>query len=536
MDIGDNANLVLATLAIYFAAIIALGVFYSRKANSSEDFILASHSLSTPFVTGSVVATWLGGAVILGGAKEAYIGGFQAIVWDPWSPMLTLLFSGFFLVRVFRRSRFMTAIDFFNSRYDRQIGMTGMTVNMLAYVSWIAAQLLSLGVLINTVTDLGLVDATLLGAGIILTISLTGGLWALSRSDMLAFIILTVVLLAVLPYALGAVGGTTAFIEKAGSLDGTPPFSLFYTSEPNSAGEPAGFAGYLGILGLFYMLAAWFSVAVGDLGGSVLTARALAARDETTATRGFVFGGLIYLLLGMVPVIVGMCVFILRADFPEAQLDFIFPWFVHHYVPDWIAVMFFVAAASAIISTAGDTVLTSGALLGYTVLKALRPETTDRQHLLATRIAMLCFTATGLAFGLGMGNLYNLLVFAGAVSFPVIAATFVCGILWKKANVTGAWASILTGAVSWVTLVFVFLPLVDGETWDAIYIASVPAFACSLVALIVVSLLTQKSCPPRPIRDVDGNDISDTPLFGWRRAQAPPAAAGNQPRNILPPG
>ena len=90
--------------------------------------------------------------------------------------------------------------------------------------------------------------------------------------------------------------------------------------------------------------------------------------------------------------------------------------------------------------------------------------------------------------------------------------------------------------MSWVTLVFVFLPLVDGETWDAIYIASVPAFACSLVALIVVSLLTQKSCPPRPIRDVDGNDISDTPLFGWRRAQAPPAAAGNQPRNILPPG
>ena len=38
--------------------------------------------------------------------------------------------------------------------------------------------------------------------------------------DMLAFIILTVVLLAVLPYAWGAVGGTAAFIEKAGSLDG----------------------------------------------------------------------------------------------------------------------------------------------------------------------------------------------------------------------------------------------------------------------------------------------------------------------------
>ena len=513
---NDSSSLILATLAFYFLTIIGLGLFYSRRAKSSEDFILAGHSLSTPFVTGSVVATWLGGAVILGGAKEAYVGGFQAIVWDPWSPVLTLLFSGFFLVGVMRRSRFMTSIDFFNARYNRQIGMAGLTVQLLAYVSWISAQLLSLGVLINLVTGLGLVSASLLGAGIILTISLTGGLWALSRSDMLAFIILAVVLLAVLPYAFGAVGGPMAFIERAGNLDGTPPFSLFYTSELTSDGEPAGFSGYLGILGIFYMLAAWFSVAIGDIGGSVLTARALAARDETSATRGFVYGGVLYLMLGMVPVIVGMCVFILRADFPEAELDNIFPWFVQHYVPEWIAVLFFVAACSAIVSTAGDTVLTSGALLGYTVLKALKPDTTDRQHLLATRIAMLCFTATGLAFGLAMGNLYNLLVFAGAISFPVIASSFVCGILWKKANVIGARASILIGAISWIALVFFILPHVEGETWDAIYIASIPAFICSLVALVAVSLLTQESCPPNPIRDADGNDISDTRLFNWR--------------------
>jgi len=106
-------------------------------------------------------------------------------------------------------------------------------------------------------------------------------------------------------------------------------------------------------------------------------------------------------------------------------------------------VLFFVAASSAIVSTAEDKVLTSGALLGYIVLKALKPETTDRQRLLATRIAMVCFTATGLAVGLAMGNLYNLLVFAGAITFPVISSCFVCGILWKQANVMGARASIL---------------------------------------------------------------------------------------------
>ena len=57
------------------------------------------------------------------------------------------------------------------------------------------------------------------------------------------------------------VSGPMAFIEKAGNLDGVPPSSLLYPSELTSAGEPTGFSGYLGILGIFYRLAAWFSVA-----------------------------------------------------------------------------------------------------------------------------------------------------------------------------------------------------------------------------------------------------------------------------------
>ncbi|MFT5350916.1 MAG: SSS family solute:Na+ symporter [Gammaproteobacteria bacterium] len=375
--------------------------------------------------------------------------------------------------------------------------------------------MLSLGVIIGIVTGLGAVSATLIGSAVVLAVSLTGGLWALSRSDMLAFIIMTFVLLMVIPYAFDAVGGPIAFVEKAGNIDGVPPFSLFYTNELNTAGEPTGFYGYLGALGIFYMLAAWISVALGDMGGSVLTARALAAKNESAAARGFVYGGFIYLILGMVPVLVGMCVFILKADFPEADRDNIFPWFVQSYLPEWLVVLFFLAVCSAIVSTAGDTILTAGALLGYTVLRAVKPQITDRQSLLATRIAMAIFVAVSIVFALSMGNLYQLLVFAGAVSFPVMAPTFICGILWKKTNVTGALASIVTGAVSWVSLIVVFLPYTDGDIWDATYIASVPAFVCSLTVLIIVSLLTQQSCPPNPIRDADGNDISDTKLFTW---------------------
>ena len=516
MEVSENSPLILFFLSVYFLVLAGLGIYYARRSSSTEDFILAGHSLTTPFVAGSVVATWMGGAVILGGATEAFVGGFQAIVWDPWSPVLTLLIVGFFFVGIFRRSRFTTAIDFYNARFNRRIGMTSMAIGMIAYISWISAQLLSLGLIIKVVTGLDTITATFIGSALILSVALIGGLWALSRSDMLAFIILSLVLLLVLPYSLHAVGGLTAFIENAGTRDGAPPFSLFYTSDPNMSGEPHGFAGYLGLLGMFYMLAAWFSIAIGDIGGSVLTARALAAKDEVAATRGFVYGGFIYLVLGMIPVIVGMCAFILYPDLPESDLDNVFPWFVQNHLPSWIVILFFVAVSSAIVSTAGDTILTAGALIGYTAFGVVKPESTDRQRLTVTRIFMVIVTVCSLLFGLALGDLYRLLVFAGAVSFPVLSALSVCGILWRKANVAGAWLSMITGALSWLSFILILLPRVDGEIWDAIYISAVPAFVCSIGAMIIGSLATQRRYPPNPIVDADGNDISDTHLFTWR--------------------
>ena len=516
MPIQESNPLILLILLGYFLTIVALGIYYSRRSKSTEDFILAGHSLTTPFVTGSVVATWLGGAVILGGATEAFVGGFQAIVWDPWSPFLTLLIVGFLFVGVFRRSRFTTSVDFYNARYSKGIGLTSMAVGMIAYISWISAQLLSLGIIISIVTGVDTMIATLMGSALILGVALIGGLWALSRSDMLAFIILSLVLLIILPYSLNAVGGITAFVENAGAVDGAPPFSLFYTNELNTNGQSHGFAGYLGLLGVLYMLAAWFSVAIGDIGGSVLTARALAAKDEVAATRGFIYGGFIYLALGMIPVIVGMCAFILYPNLPEGEIDNIFPIFVQNHMPNWVVILFFVAVSSAIVSTAGDTILTAGALIGYTAFSVVKPQSTDAQRLKITRLSMILITIISLLFGLVMGDLYRLLVFAGAVSFPVLSATAICGILWSRANVFGAWLSIITGASSWLLFIWLLLPIVDYEIWDAIYIGAVPAFICSLTAMVLGSLITQQTNPPNPIRDVDGNDISNHRLFTWR--------------------
>jgi hypothetical protein len=61
------------------------------------------------------------------------------------------------------------------------------------------------------------------------------------------------------------------------------------------------------------------------------------------------------------------------------------------------------------------------------------------------------------------------------------------------------------------------MPATDFFEEDAIFIAMVPAAAISLLTLIFVSLATQKSNPPKPMRTLDGEDMSAMPKFFWSK-------------------
>lgn len=62
--------------------------------------------------------------------------------------------------------------------------------------------------------------------------------------------------------------------------------------------------------------------------------------------------------------------------------------------------------------------------------------------------------------------------------------------------------------------------MMDDVVWDSIYIASFPAFVISVIVLIVVSLWTQKSDPPKVLTDIDGNLVNTKNIFAWSKEDA----------------
>lgn len=516
VEVFASAKWILLFIGLYLIVIIYLGLRYSNRITESDDWALASRSLTLPYLVPSIVATWICAGAIMGAAGWGYLFGFQGVVFDPWGPFLTMILIGFFFAGRMRKLGYTTVVDFFSTRFGTLMGFLYMIIQILAAIGWLGGQLLALGIIVHLTTGFNMTIAVVIATAVLIIVTYYGGLWALSRVDVIGFVLILAGLLVMFPMVMKQLGGFGYFLTIAENWGELPSFALWPLP-----GEQ-GYLWYAGLIGITYYIAAWASLGLGDVNSQVLLQRALAAKDHRTATRGFFISGFFYLFLGMIPVMIGIAMFTWGLELNPETAEFVLPWVAGNFLPAWAGILFIVSLAAAIISTSGDNCLIVATLIGHNVYRQIRPEVTKRQELRVVRIATPIVALVAMCIALYFGSVYRLIVFTGAIALCTVFAPYVFGFFWKKANNAGAVASYFAGLVSWVIFYFLTLPitkeanldmLVEGEVfmewaiWDALYIALIPATIVGLITMVIVSLATQKSSPAKPIVDAQGNPV-----------------------------
>jgi len=79
-----------------------------------------------------------------------------------------------------------------------------------------------------------------------------------------------------------------------------------------------------------------------------------------------------------------------------------------------------------------------------------------------------------------------------------IVVPFIAGVWWKKANRTGALSAMAAGFSAWFLSAWLY-PELAGD---------VIGFGVSLATIIILTLLTQRSDPPKPLVDEHGVPMS----------------------------
>ncbi|MEO6269920.1 MAG: sodium:solute symporter, partial [Lautropia sp.] len=208
-------------VALYFAVTISIGLYASRRVSTSADYLIAGRSLPLYMSVATVFATWFGAETVLAVSSTFLKQGLGGVVGDPFGAASCLILVALFFARPYYRLRLVTIGDFYRKRYNKTVEIgTGVAIT-LSYLGWTSAQVVALGIVINTVTagavPLGV--GMVVGAVIVMGYTMSGGMWSIALTDIFQTVVIVLGLLY-LAWLLGDMaGGFSAVIEKASAED-----------------------------------------------------------------------------------------------------------------------------------------------------------------------------------------------------------------------------------------------------------------------------------------------------------------------------
>jgi len=204
------------------------------------------------------------------------------------------------------------------------------------------------------------------------------------------------------------------------------------------------------------------TMAVGSIPQQDVFQRVTSARNEKTAVRGSLIGGLVYFAFAFVPIFIGYSALVIDPGMAALfgaedarEIQRILPELILNRTPMWAQVVFFGALLSAILSTASGALLAPTGLFTENVLRPFVPHMGDRQFLLTLRIVLITFTLAALLFALNSrSTMYEMVQNAYKVTLVGALVPLAAGIYWKRANAAGAMTSMLLGLSSWLLMEF----------------------------------------------------------------------------------
>ena len=519
----EYAGLIIGGIVVILIIRMIIGWWASKKVESNVDYVLAGRRLPLWMAAPSIMATWFAAETLMGSSNEAYQYGFQGVVFDPFGATMCLVIAGIFVVRLARRAQYVTIMDFFQHRYGTAMSVIGTAFQIITYFGWTAAQIVAGGAVMQALLGWPLSWGMILVTVVVTLYTLMGGLWADTALDFMQMFLTSIGLVIITVAIIISVDGWSNMIGMAGAQYTTNTFAIWPTAED-------GYYGYFGVHGWFYYIAAWLSLGLGAIPAQDYLQRTCASKDENTAVKSTFLAGALYLAFGVLSPLIGVVAYgALGPDVAGAESENILILMAMKYLPPVLVAVFVAVIASALMSTSDSSLLAGATMFTENIVKVYKPDLSDKESLRLTRISLLVSGVLSLGIALFASTIYKLAVMANTTILVGMAAPYLIGMYWKKANHTGAIASFFSGLISWVILTLAWmymyvLPVVyegemmDDVIWDSIYIATTPAFFISVLALFVVSLLTQKQDPPKALTDINGQPVDTKNIFAWSKS------------------
>lgn len=420
-----------AFVFLYLLVTILIGRWAARKVKTANDFMVAGRSLPLGISTCVIFATWFGSETMLGATSEFAQHGLQGVMEDPFGASLCLLLVGLFYARKLYRSNLLTFCDFFKIRYGKKAELISALLMIPSYFGWIAAQIVAMGIVINTVMGIDTSIAMVASGIIVMGYTYMGGMWSVSITDFIQTIMIIIGILVITFIVVDKAGGLQTVIARA--PEGT--FRFFPESGWNN---------------WLHYLAAWFTIGLGSIPQQDVFQRLMSSKSERVAQHSSYLGALMYLVIGSLPLLIVLCAQQLYPGLAAGDTEKILPNMVLQHGNLFIQILFFGALLSAVMSTTSGAILAPATVLGENIVRPFFKDISDKKFLQVIRLSVVVVAAISMVMALGSQNIYELVASSSVLSLVSLFVPLTAGLYWKRSNEAGAILSIVLGTLGYI--------------------------------------------------------------------------------------
>lgn len=485
---------ILIAIFAYLAVMIVIGVVYSKRNKSSDDFYLGGRKLGPVVTAMSAEASDMSSWLLMGLPGLAMAGRFAEASWTAIGLAIGTYLNFLIVAKRLRRysSRIdaFTVPDFFSKRFgDKKniLSLISALIIIVFFVPYTASGFSACGKLFNTLFGMDYVTAMIISAVVIVLYTTLGGFLAASTTDLIQSVVMTVALIVVLIFGINTAGGWDQVVTNISSLKGFVSFTMTHNPSDTSA-EPYG----------ALTIASTLAWGLGYFGMPHILLRFMAIKDANklkTSRRIAVIWVVISMTAAILIGIVGFGVVKSGAISELSDTERIIVAIAklissYGILPAIVAGVILAGILAATMSTADSQLLAASSSVSQNVIHDFFGiKLSEKKSMIAARISVIVISIIAVFMSLNeKSSVFSVVSFAWAGFGAAFGPVVLFALFWKRTNMWGALAGMITGGV----MVFVWKYVVASIFADTILniYELLPAFILACAAIVVVSLIT----------------------------------------------
>ena len=435
-----------AALFLYIIAVLAIGIVFSRRENTTDDYFLAGRRIPWWAATLSIFSTHLSAVTFMAIPAKAFAANWLTILVNV-GIILAAPVTVFCFLPFYRRLRITTIYEYLELRFSPALRVYGALAFVTYQLGKMGVFLLLPALALATVTGFDVYVCIVVMGVLCIIYTVLGGIEAVVWTDVIQSLVLIggALLCVIVVFA-----DENFDFGRMASVAVTEDVNKFYVGNPGS------------LVFWQFLIGGFFIQLVPFTSDQSLAQRFLTTPTEKDATRSVWAHAAMVVPASLLFFGLGTALYIFYASRSELlpatdQTDIIVPWFIATQLPPGMAGLVIAGLFAATMSSVDSGMHSIATTLVNDVYRKAFPQADDAKQLSVARaitvVVGICGTLSAVfVTSLDPGSLWDLILLLVGLLGSTLTGVFLLGVLTRQANSVGTAVGVIASMLTLITI------------------------------------------------------------------------------------